>query len=226
MTLLEVDEAANAIAGQVDPRPTSSSAPRSTQPQGHGSASRWWPPAWTAHRSPLSSPSITAAPNRPAPRAWTKPRRLSSRLSPPAARREPEPAYPAAIGEPKVFRASAARPDFSSSRRPLRRNPKQPAFTFESRRAGASPRAPGRTGGVPKPTTSRSSPPDPTATTAEARGAGSASLAGPATRLQPSQRPRLVLRPAPTLAAESPEEPPEDNNEDLEIPSFLRRLAN
>jgi cell division protein FtsZ len=224
MTLLEVDEAANAIAGQVDPEaniifgaafdPNLKGMVRvSVVATGMDGASIAAIEPQHHHRAEPATASgmAEAESSRPAPE--------------PAAVREPEPAYAATVGEPKVFEPLRAA-GFSIEPESAPAKPDQAAFTFES------PAEPSRTPVRLVELASSGADDEPLFAprpyTDDRRGKGGwLSLFGRPrheTPAQPTPLPRAAA--APTLAAETPEEPLEDNNEDLEIPSFLRRLAN
>jgi cell division protein FtsZ len=225
MTLLEVDEAANAIAGQVDPEaniifgaafdPNLKGMVRvSVVATGMDGASiAAIEPQHHRRAEPASAQGMDEA------------EASNSAPEPAGAAREPEPAYAAAIGEPKVFEPLRAA-GFSIEPETAAAKPEQPAFTFES---PAEPgRAPVR---LVEPAASEADDeplfaPRPYGDDRRGKGGWLSLFGRPRheTPAQPTPAPRAS--PAPTLAAESPEEPPEDNNEDLEIPSFLRRLAN
>ena len=226
MTLLEVDEAANAIAGQVDPEaniifgaafdPNLKGMVRvSVVATGMDGASiAAIEPQHHRRADPAAAQAMAEAEaSKPAP-------------EPAEAAREPEPAYAAAAsGEPKVFEPLRAA-GFSIEPEAAPAKPEQPAFTFES------PAEPGRTPvRLVEPAASNADDEPlfaPRSYVDDRRGKGGwLSLFGRPrheTPAQPTPPPRASD--APTLAAESVEEPQEEDNEDLEIPSFLRRLAN
>ncbi|HEY5071531.1 MAG TPA: cell division protein FtsZ [Caulobacteraceae bacterium] len=226
MTLLEVDEAANAIAGQVDPEaniifgaafdPNLKGMVRvSVVATGMDGASIT---AIEPHHHRRAEPRVAETVAEPAA------------VDPVAAQREPEQAFAAvaaSAAEPKVFeplRAAGYSIEAETSEAP---RSDQPAFAFE-RQATRNLQPLAQTADATGSEAEADEPLFATARYADERpqkGKWLSLFGRP--RSEAASEPPPVSRSASLQSAPEPmEELEEEDHEDLEIPSFLRRLAN
>jgi cell division protein FtsZ len=257
MTLLEVDEAANAISAEVDPDANIIFG-AAFDPSLDGKI------RVSVVATGMDGSSIQAIEPKPAraPVSTPAPRRLEETLAPRAAAAASEPAAPVIAaaselepGPAPVRQAQRAEPAPLSSAqwsiepaaretaRPAAERPApEPEFYFEQPAAAAAPAEPRREAAIaaPRPYMRIEDPsvaeeplfPEPLEDR-RPRG-GLMSLFGGRRRhdAYPEQQPRDLRQAAPvpqarsTGSAQPAEEERVDGGEDLEIPSFLRRLAN